>query len=125
MAVEKPRYGRIIAFYIVAIILFVIVIGYFISNQDSMGRRPGNLVGDGICGNFPEERDQNSCCFNAHEDDVTVACVGNWEYIEGSQECQFVCESAELFCPKDLMDCPDGSQVSRNASNECRFDECL
>lgn len=112
---------------LVVLIGVVVVIAvfsiYYILNQDDLGRR-GNLVGDGICGNYVKGADRDGCCAEVHSDDFTIECVGDWKYLSGIEFCQFVCDGTEPSCPEDVKVCDNQKIVERNASNECFFDEC-
>ena len=118
---KKPL---VLVYALFLIIVLFTVASYYLVNQGNSGKRT-NLVGDGLCGNFVNEVNQDSCCAQAHEDDITDACVGKWEYASALERCQFVCEGNLLACPEDARICSDGeTTVVRNASLDCEFDAC-
>ncbi|MCA9485695.1 MAG: hypothetical protein KC506_02525 [Nanoarchaeota archaeon] len=111
---------------VLLVAVFVVIVAasfYYIAHQSEIGRR-SNLVGDGLCGNYIRSEDRDGCCANVHEGDVTIQCVGSWDYVTGIQFCEFVCEDEEPKCPEDAKICDNGNVVERNASNECFFDGC-
>ena len=113
-----------ISAYAIVVILVLILIGiYYSINQGDLGRRT-DLVGDGVCGNFADEEDQDACCAEGHKDDITIQCVGKWNYVSGLKKCQYVCDGGLVGCPEDAKVCEDGSVVVRNSSLDCEFDEC-
>jgi len=91
------RSKKIIIIYalIVVLLLFTGAI-YYYKNQSDVGRRT-NLVGDAVCGNLLSEETQDACCAEAHKDDVTILCVGNWQYIEEESICRYVCGGRDLW----------------------------
>jgi len=119
---KKERDYRGVVLLIVLAFLILTTV-YYLLNQDRLDRRTP-IVGDGVCGSFVDEEGQDFCCSRAHEDDVRVQCVGSWEYVSGQGLCQYVCEGALPACQEDARTCEDGGTVVRNASNECRFNEC-
>jgi hypothetical protein len=107
---------------IVLIVLFAIS-RYYLVHQAETGREPA-LMGDVICGSLVSSDAQDACCLNTHREEVTVQCLGKWSYISGVHQCQFLCDSALPQCGTERKECPGGSSVSRNRSNECAFDAC-
>ena len=93
----------------------------YLFNSDRLKR--DNLIGDVVCGNLDKEG-QDFCCTRAHADDIVPACLGNWSYVEGIKQCQFLCEGSLPVCPDGVKVCDNKQSVERNASNECTFDEC-
>ena len=96
---------------------------YYFINNEKLGRR-SDIVGDGICDNFSDKAGQDSCCFEAHKNDIHIDCVGNWQYISGIRFCQYVCDNSLPICPADTQVCDNNMVVKRNASNNCEFDKC-
>jgi hypothetical protein len=72
----------------------------------------------------PDE--QAACCANANKDQITVACMGEWEFDKKLQQCSYVCNLDQeiRFCTQDVFECPDGSFVSRDTKNNCEFRPC-
>ncbi len=115
---------------IVNFVVFIIVLGfmigatiYWFTYQNELGRR-GDLVGDGVCGNLPDDESQDACCAEAHRQDSVEACEGRWQYVSGIKFCQYVCAGQLVVCPEDAKVCSDGRIVERNAGEDCEFDEC-
>jgi hypothetical protein len=118
----KRKRDRIITLVLVLVVIVAFSV-FYLMNQNDLGRR-GNLVGDGICGNYVSEEDRDGCCATVHSESEHEDCVGGWEYLSGIEFCQYVCSGQEVECPEDVKVCDDGRTVERNASNECFFDEC-
>ncbi len=115
---------RLMAIYLMILLVFLFsVAAYFVESKDYSLRRTA-LIGDGICGNMPGESGQDSCCAQAHEDDITIQCVGRWQYVSGIEECQYICEGGLPTCPNDENLCENGSNVTRSPKNDCDFNEC-
>ena len=108
---------HILSVLFVAIVLFVIAVVY-LYNQDEVGRRT-DLVGDGICGNFLDGESRDNCCIQVHADD-TVECVGKWRYIDGVDECTYICAS---FNEDEQVACLEAEGEWKTFSNGC-VDSC-
>ena len=119
---KKPKKPFLMA---VSILVLVLVIGVamFYWYHQAEGRE-SSLVGDAVCGSPFSVRTQDSCCATAHGAELVIQCVGRWKYVNAMSKCQFVCDGALPSCDEDVKTCDYGHTVSRNASNECRFDRC-
>jgi len=115
--------STLILIFILVLALLVFSTVFYLSNSEDLGRR-GSLVGDGVCGNIPQEDGQDFCCEKAHEGDQHILCVGGWEYVSGMATCQYVCSEGLPSCTEDARVCPDGETVVRNPELECEFDAC-
>jgi hypothetical protein len=108
------------------IIVFIIVILaaiFYLLNQDKMDRR-GDIVGDGICGDFGDEYAQDSCCADVHAEEFHVLCEGEWKYLSGVRKCQYVCIGELPSCTEDFRVCESGDVVGRNPNQDCEFNSC-
>lgn len=108
---------------ILIIMILLLATIYYLINANKLDRR-SNLIGDKVCKSFADQKGQDDCCTNFHKDDITIQCVGKWEYINGLEKCQYVCVDSLPSCPEDTLVCPDDSVVHRNPELECNFDSC-
>ena len=88
--------------------------------------RRGGLVGDAICGNFATKGTQDKCCSDLHENDVIPSfyAPGDWQYVPGMKQCQYIFIGALPGCTEDAKICPNGRVVSRDPEDGCRFKPC-
>ena len=111
----------VLASFVILVFLVVVTLFYW----ENQGRgRDSNLIGDGVCSNLISDEGQDACCFNIHKDDVTIECVGKWQYVDGLRQCQFICNNAMPVCTEGAKLCDDGTSVVRNASLGCEFNAC-
>lgn len=86
---KEKRQMIIVYLTVLSIILFAIAV-YYIINSGKLNRG-GGIVGDGVCGNFEGWDAQDNCCLNIHEGDVTIECVGGWNFNSENNKCGFEC----------------------------------
>ncbi len=108
---------------LVLIVIAVLLIAVLLYWNQSVSQKP-NPDRDLVCDSLTSEEAQDSCCAEINIDTITVKCVGNWEYVNGLKQCQFVCSGFLPACTEEAKLCPNRASVVRNASNECEFDAC-
>jgi len=84
----KPK--MLVVLVLIVAFLLLGAAGYYYTNQEKLDTRTG-LVGDAVCGNIPDGDGRKICCAEAHKDDIVIACVGGWSYLEDEQKCIFLC----------------------------------
>ena len=93
----KPRKIIIVYVLIIAILLFAGALYYYRTQNDDVGINGGDGGVDANCGLFSSEEERNACCAELHKDDITIACVGTWQYIEKDEVCEYVCTGGEIL----------------------------
>lgn len=86
--------GKLLLLIVILLIALGFVVWLFVNFL------PGNEVDDNlgdedsdkdVCGGL-EEDERDLCCAEKHGDDITIQCVGGWQYLEDKEMCQFVCD---------------------------------
>ena len=105
------------------VLLFLVVVGLFYWNNQDKGRDT-NLLGYQVCGNRVSAEAQDRCCSELRYGENVIDCAGGWQYVNGPQNCQYICLGGLPACTEEAKACVNATSVSRNASNDCEFDAC-